>query len=238
MKLGILAAGITPDELIGEHGSYADMIIQLLDKTNSDFSFEVFDVREGEFPQGISGCDAWVISGSKFNAYDREPWMLQLRDMIKEIHTAKLPLVGICFGHQIIASTFGAELNKFEGGWGLGLHKYDVKPGFDFVPENITSFRLNAIHQDQVLTKPDNAEVFASSEFCPFAGLVYGDLIFTVQAHPEFNGQFEKELLELRSGTSFPVDITQEGLDSLNQGVSANQSDVGSWIATFLSKHK
>jgi len=238
MKLGILAAGITPDELIGEHGSYADMIIQLLDKTNSDFSFEVFDVREGEFPQGISGCDAWVISGSKFNAYDREPWMLQLRDMIKEIHTAKLPLVGICFGHQIIASTFGAQLNKFEGGWGLGLHEYSVKPGFDFVPKDVTSFRLNAIHQDQVLTKPDNAEVFASSEFCPFAGLVYGDLIFTVQAHPEFNGQFEKELLELRSGTSFPVDITQEGLDSLNQGVSANQSDVGSWIATFLNKHK
>ncbi|OUR63544.1 glutamine amidotransferase [Bermanella sp. 47_1433_sub80_T6] len=238
MKLGILAAGITPDELIGEHGSYADMIIQLLDKTDSGFSFEVFDVREGEFPQGISGCDAWVISGSKFNAYDREPWMLQLRDMIKEIHTAKLPLVGICFGHQIIASTFGAELNKFEGGWGLGLHEYDVKPGFDFVPADVTSFKLNAIHQDQVLTKPDNAEVFASSEFCPFAGLVYGDLIFTVQAHPEFNGQFEKELLELRSGTSFPVDITQEGLDSLNQGVSANQSDVGSWIAAFLNKHK
>ncbi len=238
MKLGILAAGITPDELIGEHGSYADMIIQLLDKTDSGFSFEVFDVREGEFPQGISGCDAWVISGSKFNAYDREPWMLQLRDMIKDIHAAKLPLVGICFGHQIIASTFGADLNKFEGGWGLGLHEYNVKPGFDFVPEDVTSFRLNAIHQDQVLTKPDNAEVFASSEFCPFAGLVYGDLIFTVQAHPEFNGQFEKELLELRSGTSFPVDITQEGLDSLNKGISANQSDVGSWIATFLNKHK
>ncbi len=238
MKLGILAAGITPDELIGEHGSYADMVIQLLENTQSDYSFEVFDVRDDHFPSSINDCDAWVISGSKFNAYDREPWMLQLREMIKEIYAAKKPLIGICFGHQIIASTFGAELNKFEGGWGLGLHEYDVKPGFDFVPTDVKKFSLNAIHQDQVLTKPDNSEVFASSEFCPFAGLVYGDLIFSVQAHPEFNGKFEKELLELRSGTSFPVDITQEGLDSLNKGVSAHQSEVGGWIAAFLNKHK
>ena len=238
MKLGILAAGITPDELIVEHGSYADMVIQLLEKTHSGYSFEVFDVRDDHFPNSINECDAWVISGSKFNAYDREPWMLKLREMIKDIHAAKQPLVGICFGHQIIASTFGGELNKFEGGWGLGLHEYDIKPGFDFVPSGINKFSLNAIHQDQVLTKPDNAEVFASSEFCPFAGLVYGDLIFNVQAHPEFNGQFEKELLELRSGTSFPVDITEQGLASLTTGKVADQSDVGGWIATFLNKHK
>ena len=238
MKLGILAAGITPDELIGEHGSYADMIIQLLDNTQSGYSFEVFDVREDEFPAGINECDAWVISGSKFNAYDRVPWMLKLREMVKEIHAAKVPLVGICFGHQIIASCFGAELNKFEGGWGVGLHEYDIKPGFDFVPSDTKKFSLNAIHQDQVLTKPDNAEVFASSEFCPFAGLVYGDLIFTVQAHPEFNGQFEKELLVLRGGTTFPEDVTQQGLESLTTGKDADQSEVASWIAAFLNKHK
>ncbi len=238
MKLGILAAGITPDELIGEHGSYADMIVQLLEGTNSGYSYEVFDVRDGHFPASINECDAWVISGSKFNAYDREPWMLKIREMILEIHAAKLPLVGICFGHQIIAATFGAELNKFDGGWGVGLHDYEIKEGFDFIPAGMNRFSLNAIHQDQVLSKPDNAEVFASSEFCPFAGLVYGDLILTVQAHPEFSDQFERELLVLRGGTTFPDDVTQQGLDSLKGNASANQSAVAGWIATFLAKHK
>ncbi len=238
MKLGILAAGITPDELIGKHGSYADMIINLLDNTQSDYSFEVFDVRVGHFPDDLTQCDAWVISGSKFNAYDSDPWMLKLREMVLEIHEAKQPLIGICFGHQIIASVFGAQLDKFKGGWGVGLHEYDIKSGFDFVPQDKASFRLNAIHQDQVLTKPDNAEVFASSTFCPFAGLVYGDLIFTVQAHPEFSDQFEKELLVLRGGTTFPNDVTQQGLASLDQGGTAEQSDVGNWIARFLNKHK
>jgi len=238
MKLGILAAGITPDELIGKHGSYADMIINLLDNTQSDYSFEVFDVRVGHFPDDLTQCDSWVISGSKFNAYDSDPWMLKLREMVLEIHEAKQPLIGICFGHQIIASVFGAKLDKFKGGWGVGLHEYDIKPGFDFVSHDKASFRLNAIHQDQVLTKPVNAEVFASSTFCPFAGLVYGDLIFTVQAHPEFSDQFEKELLVLRDGTTFPNDVTQQGLVSLEQGVTAEQSDVGNWIARFLNKHK
>ncbi len=239
MKLGILAAGITPDELIGEHGSYAHMIIQLLEKTNSGYSYEVFDVRDGHFPQGINECDAWVVSGSKFNAYDREPWMLKLREVISDIHGAKLPLIGICFGHQIIASVFGAELNKFEGGWGVGLHQYNIKPGFDFIPQDQTSFSLNALHQDQVLSKPDNAEVFASSDFCPYAGLVYGDLIMSVQAHPEFNKKFEHELLILRGGTVFPDDVTQQGLSSLKGDNSEpDQEQVAGWIATFLNKHK
>ncbi len=238
MKLGILAAGITPDELIGKHGSYAQMIIQLLDNTQSGYTFDVFNVYQGQFPHDLTQCDAWVISGSKFNAYDREPWMLKLRELILKIHKGKQPLIGICFGHQIIAKAFGAQLNKFEGGWGVGLQEYDINPGFDFIPHDKTSFRLNAIHQDQVLTKPDNAQVFACSEFCPYAGLVYGDLIFTVQAHPEFNDQFEKELLVLRGGTSFPNDVTQQGLASLQQGDTAEQANVGNWIANFLNKHQ
>jgi GMP synthase-like glutamine amidotransferase len=238
MKVGILAAGNAPDELISEHGSYAHMIIQLLTNTQCDYQFEVFNVYENHFPSSIKECDAWVISGSKFNAYDQEPWMLRLCELVLAIYKGKRPLIGICFGHQIIAKAFGAQVNKFEGGWGVGLHEYDIKPGFDFVPKNKTSFRLNAIHQDQVLTKPHNAKVFASSPFCQFAGLVYGDLIFSVQAHPEFNHQFEKALLVLRGGTSFSNDVTQHGLASLQKGDTAEQANVGNWIANFLNKHE
>ncbi|MEY8246821.1 MAG: glutamine amidotransferase [Bermanella sp.] len=238
MKLGILAAGTSPPELIDKHGSYAQMMMQLLDKTASGYSFEVFEVHEGVFPADISVCDGWLISGSKFNAYDREPWMLRLRELIKAIYRARQPLLGICFGHQIIAATFGAKLNKFAGGWGVGLHQYTIKAGFDFIPAGTQSVRLNAIHQDQVLSKPANAEVFASSPFCPFAGLVYGETILSMQAHPEFSGQFEADLLRLRAGTSVPAGVAQQGLDSLAGGKAAQQREVAQWIASFLNGHR
>ncbi len=67
MKIGILATGITPDELIGKHGTYADMFVQLFNQADCAFEYEVFDVRDGMFPQDAEQCDGWIITGSKFN---------------------------------------------------------------------------------------------------------------------------------------------------------------------------
>ncbi len=239
MKIGILAAGITPDELLPEHGSYAQMIIQLLNSTGSDYSFEVFDVFDNYFPKNIKHCDGWVISGSKFNAYDEEPWMLKLRQMILDIHSEKLPLAGICFGHQIIAHTLGGRVNKFKGGWGVGLHTYKVEPGFKFIKDKSKTFTINAFHQDQVLEKPKHAQVFASSKFCPYAGLAYGNLIMSVQAHPEFNNQYESDLLKLRAGTTFSNEVSERGLDTLKApGAKPQQPLVADWFANFFNQHQ
>lgn len=236
MKIGVLAAGITPDELIDQHGSYADMIMALLNTADSTFEFEVFDVRLGDFPADLSKFDGWAISGSRNNVSENLPWMPKLKEVILQAYEAKQPIIGICFGHQIIADAFGGKVDRYEGGWGLGLHKYELVSGNEEFVGNETSFSINAVHQDQVIEKPENAKLLASSDFCKNAGLVYGDLIMTFQAHPEFKMGFEKDLINFRAGTAFPVEDSKAALATL-EGTSTDSQKVADWFARFLMKH-
>lgn len=237
MKIGILATGITPDELINEHGSYADMFIELFKQAEVTFDYAVFDVRENDFPASAQVCDGWIITGSKFNVYQDLPWMQQLKALILDIHREKKPLIGICFGHQIIAEVFGGRVDKYPQGWGVGLHSYELRDNCDFIDSPPATFTINAMHQDQVLVKPDNAEVFASSDFCDYAGLVYGDLILTIQAHPEFSVSYEKALLNLRKGSVIPEAAADQGLTTLRESDAFSDSlQVTMWMADFLRK--
>jgi GMP synthase-like glutamine amidotransferase len=235
MKIGILATGITPDELLSEYGSYAEMFVQLFDQAQQRFEYEIFDVRDGHFPGGAEQCDGWIITGSKFNVYQNLPWMQQLKSLILEIHAAKKPMIGICFGHQIIAEAFGGHVDKYPGGWGVGLHSYELRGETAFINNAPTSFTISAMHQDQVLNKPDNAQVFATSDFCQYAGLIYDDRIITFQAHPEFNVAYEDALVDLRKGSVIPEQTAEQGLSTLREeGAATDSLVVASWMADFL----
>lgn len=235
MKLGILAAGITPDELLGEFGSYADMVMELFDQAGCLFEYEVFDVRDGYFPCNVEQCDGWTITGSRFSVKQDLTWMRTLRQLILDAYAANKPMVGICFGHQIIADAFGGTVDKYEGGWGIGLHSYTFIREHDFFTNAPAEFTINAMHQDQVITKPVNARLFATSDFCKYAGLIYNNRIITFQAHPEFSLAFEESLIELRKGDVIPSEIAKQGIDTLHQKDAAIESLViAQLMASFL----
>ena len=240
MKLGILATGITPDELIEQYGSYSDMFIQLFDQAGFSFEYEVYDVREDLFPADADQCDGWIITGSKFNVYHNDPWMQRLKALIIDIHASGKPMVGICFGHQIVAEAFGGRVEAFSGGWGVGLHRYDLCGSSEFMKQSgvaeAGSFAISSMHQDQVVVKPDNAETFACSDFCQYAGLVYDNQILTFQAHPEFNLAYEEELIELRKGSVIPEHTAEDGLKGLRTGQpQADSLMVAGWMVRFLN---
>lgn len=236
MKIGILATGITPDELLGQYGSYADMFKQLFALINADFTYDVFDVRDGVFPDSAEQCDGWVITGSKFNVDENRDWMQKLKQLILEIDACKRPLLGICFGHQIIAEAFGGKVEPYQGGWGVGLHRYQLLGDNAFIKDGARSFAISAMHRYQVTEKPDNARTFAQSDFCQYAGLVYGDNILTVQAHPEFNLQYETDLVTIRKGAVIPDDIAEAGLAQLQaSNAAADSKRVARWMYDFIT---
>ncbi len=187
MLIGILQTGQAPDVLRDEMGDYPDMFIRLLAGRGLDF--KTFHVEGMEFPASVHDCDGWLITGSRHGAYEDHPFIKPLEEFIRTAYAEKVPLVGICFGHQIIAQALGGKVEKFKGGWAVGPQDYD----FDGKPVT-----LNAWHQDQVVEKPEQAETVGTNAFCEQAALLYDDRAFTVQAHPEYGNDFIEGLMTTR----------------------------------------
>lgn len=206
MHIGLLQAGHLPDELQESVGNYDALYSKLL--TDQGFDWSVWPVVDDVFPPDIEAADGWLISGSKYGAYDALPWIAKLEALIREIYAAKKPLVGICFGHQIIAQALGGKVEKFGGGWAVGRHAYDWN-GQEVV--------LNAWHQDQVVETPQGCEVVGRSPFCRYAALVYPGGAFTVQAHPEFDSGIIDQLINVRGKGLVPDVLLHKASAELHQ---------------------
>lgn len=220
MRIGILQSGHFLNALGGEHDDYDVMFERML--SGYGFTFQTWNVVDMEFPTGPDDAEGWMITGSRHGAYEDHPFIAPLEDLIRSIVAAGRPLVGICFGHQIIAQALGGRVEKFEQGWGAGLDSYD----FSGAP-----IQLNAWHQDQVVDPPEGAAVLARSEFCEFAALLYGDRALTLQAHPEFDNSVVEALIEKR-GPELPAQTVEAARAKLE---TANDNEtIADHIAAFL----
>ena len=189
MKIGILQAGLCPEELVEEYGEYDAVFARFLD--GFGFEFEGFRVVEGIFPPSVNSADGWLITGSKYGAYENHHWIASLEQFIRHAYRQSVPIIGVCFGHQILAQALGGKVEKFAGGWSVGKQHYQldgVEGGVD----------LMAWHQDQVIELPQDAEIIGSSPFCKYAALAYGKKALSVQAHPEFDKDFIAGLFDAR----------------------------------------
>ena len=196
MRIGILQTGQSPDALRDTMGDYPAFFQRLLQ--GRGLTFRTWHVEAMEFPQSVHDGEGWLITGSRHGAYEDHAFIPKLEDFIRSAYAEKVPLVGICFGHQIIAQALGGKVARFEGGWAVGPQDYD------FGGEKIT---MNAWHRDQVVTRPAEATVIACNDFCENAALVYGDRAFTVQAHPEFEDTFIEGLLTHRGKGLVPDEV-------------------------------
>lgn len=225
MLIGILQTGRAPDALRPDHGDYPDLFMRLL--AGHGFDFRTYPVLDGVFPDGPRDCDGWLITGSRHGAYEDHPWIAPLESFIRAVRDAGVPMVGICFGHQIIAQALGGKVAKFPGGWSVGRTEYD------WGGETVA---LNAWHQDQVVERPAGARLCATSDFCENAALVYGDSILTVQAHPEFHRDFAADIIEKRGRGLVPDPLLDAALARLDQPL--DDARLGDRIADFLLSHR
>ena len=234
MKLTILQTGDVPAPLSARFGPYPTMFERMFATAGHDFTYETVPVYDGaDFPV-LSNVEAILITGSAAGVYDDHFWLDPLRAFIRAAYAAEVPMLGICFGHQIMADALGGDVRKSEKGWGLGRHSYEVKSRPSFLATDLPALSIACSHQDQVIVPPKDAEVFLGSAFTPNAGLLYDNgRALSLQPHPEFLDDYSLALVELRRGKA-PDAVVETAVASL--ATPSHSSDVASWLGNFLMR--
>jgi len=226
MKVGILETGRPPGDLALRFGDYPAMFADLL---GSGFEIESYDVAAGAWPARTAQHPAWIVTGSPAGVYDDLPWIEPLKAFLREAE-GKAKLVGVCFGHQIMAEAFGGRVEKSDKGWGVGLQTYDIvtqAPWMDEAP----SISIPVSHQDQIVVQPPASTILAGSDFTPFGLLAYRDQpAISMQFHPEFTPDFAKALIENRRPSLPDADSALATFDGRD-----DRARVARWIRTFLA---
>ncbi len=228
--IGILETGAPPTALVGRFGLYDDMFRHLLGE--GTFAWRSYKTHEGEAPARPEDCDGYLITGSAAGVYDPLPWIGRARDFLRAAK-GKAALVGICFGHQLMAEAFGGAVIKSPKGWGLGLHRYQVRERAPWMDE-ASSFANAASHQDQVVEQPPATRVLAGSDFCPLGMLAYDDQpAISLQLHPEFDPAYAIALLEARRGSRYTVEQADAAIASY--AAPDDRARVAGWMGRFLA---
>lgn len=197
-RLGILQCDEVSAELRAEFGDYPAMFIRELAPLRPDWSYRTYRVFEGELPERIDECEAYLATGSSFGVNDDVDWIRALASFVRLLAQERAPYVGVCFGHQMLASALGGRVATAKVGWGVGVHSVvhpDISVGSIRLPSET---RLIVSHQDQVVETPPGMEILGGSDFCQVSWSHYGDTMLGIQGHPEFTADYAKALMETR----------------------------------------
>jgi GMP synthase-like glutamine amidotransferase len=236
MRIGIIETGKVVDPLAARHGDYPDMFARLVGAEDDDFSFRTFSAVDGTVPADPGEADGWLVTGSRHGVYDDLPWIAPLKAFLRDCLEQGVPVVGICFGHQILAEAMGGRVVKSDKGWGLGVQSYRLTHAPNWVDGVSLGYAGHAVHQDQVVDLPPDATVLATSDFCEYAMLAYGNpespKAISVQSHPEFTAEFVQDLLDVRLRGLAPDAVVDAAARTIGRPV--NNADWARWIARFL----
>ena len=232
LKIGILQTDSVLDQFQPEFGNYPKMFTDmLLEASQGAAEIINYDVEHFQYPDDIDECDAYVMTGSKKSVYDDEPWIHTLVKYVVKLHAAEKKLVGICFGHQLIALALGGKTEPAKVGWRVGVQSCDILVQKDYMQPPLQQLSTIASHKDQVTSLPESAELIASYGACPNSMFQMGNHILAYQGHPEFSKPYSNALMDYRREILGEA-IYQEGVESLTKEM--HSTVLSRWIIKFI----
>jgi GMP synthase-like glutamine amidotransferase len=229
--IGILECD-RPDtpELIAAAGgaTYGDMYRRMLVSADPGIETRVYDTIGGDLPSGPGECDAWIITGSRDDAHGDSPWVVELRGFVRTLHAERRRLVGVCFGHQLVAEALGGTVER-AGEWRAGPERMEMQSTPWFEGGEVT---IHAMHQDVVTELPRGARVIASGRTAAVPAFIVGDHTLCIQDHPEFSADYIAALVTSRR-RRLGHDLTDDALDRI-ASIETDGVLVARWIVDFL----
>jgi len=198
MKIGILNSDTVQIDGAAEFGQYPEMFSKVFWTVDPNIQFKTYEVQYNDYPQDINECDAYLITGSKASCYDNVQWIHALKQFIKALHKNKKKLIGVCFGHQIIAEALGGSVRKSPSGWHAGVDSISLNNDALEYGDQGKKYNLVFSHQDEVKRLPRNATLIAESASCPIGMFLIENHIFCTQGHIELDKKFARMIYDFR----------------------------------------
>jgi GMP synthase-like glutamine amidotransferase len=232
-KITIVETGLVSSEHRARHGSFPQMFERMIGAADASASFATVRLVDRDALPDPARLEAILITGSPAGVYDDLDWIAPLERFVRAGYQLRIPMAGICFGHQLMAQALGGTVRKSEKGWGIGRHVYDVVPGNGVIDgERIA---IAASHQDQVIELPTGATTIFHSTFTPHAAILYANgTALSVQPHPEFTAAFGRVCCEKAGQSGAPETLVASAKASLEQPL--DHADLGRAITRFLAR--
>lgn len=205
----------------------------LLTPLRPDWGYRIWSVKDGVFPPRIDAFDGYIITGSPASVHDPWDWIAKLKRLIQDLDVAKVPQVGLCFGHQAIALALGGQVEHNPGGWRLGIASTHFHGAKSYMQPFVADLDLYAAHNEQVTRLPPGAELLGGDALCPNASFAIGRHVLTTEYHPEFTPEFVGGLTDELAG-KLPPEVIAGARRDLSR--SAQGALFAQWMVQFLEE--
>jgi GMP synthase-like glutamine amidotransferase len=237
LNIGLLLCDDVDASAQEQFGTYEQMFRNSLDPLEQDFILTPIRCFEDEILPDPKQFDGFIITGSRYSVYEDLPWITSLLDFVRKCWELEIKVVGICFGHQLIAHALGGKTEKAEVGWGFGIQSAKITEKKPWMTDsgnlNGDLYNLIVIHQDQVVDLPPHFKTIAENDFCPNSMIVAGNKMLGIQGHPEFGKEFCAFRAEFRKDLIGP-EVYKSTLHSLAE-FDTHSSTIFKWVDNFLN---
>jgi len=234
IKLGILQVNHDKSVEVGDaFPDDAHRFRDLFDAQEERFQYRVYMTIGGELPESLDEQDAFLITGSPLSVLDKHIFTNDLIEFIKRCDAAKKPLLGACFGHQVIALALGGKVERSNTGYNVGIEDTRFHNHRSWMQPTVDSLPMYVFHEDQVTELPAGCELLGSTDGCKNASFAKGSHIFTTQAHPEFSNDFMSCVLKFTQNKMDSEDVKNawDSMQSEQHGAVFAQ-----WSTNFFKK--
>ena len=214
-----------PETYWGDDPGHTDSqkFVDLLQPFNEKASFDIYYATQNQFPGDLDAFDAMLVTGSPCSVHDQQDWIKRLMDLIRQADAAGKRIIASCFGHQLVAKTFGGEVGFNEHGWMIGNYPISIETDYPWMQPVAAQTGLYHFNQERVTRLPASATAFAQCEAYADFAYTLGDNILCFQGHPE------QPLRAMRNFLKATPGLGDETVASAEKQIEAGQPDAATW---------